>query len=162
MRYLIALLFAATLRATPVTHDEARTYLVGYEGYRTQPYKDDAYYSVGIGHTLKGTYVYSSYSSAQIEGWFNADLANARATCREGVRDFDGLPQDIQLVCLGLVWSVGPQGFLGFRHFRLALSKRAYNLAAVELADSRWHVQTSRRRFTDAYQVLTAHGQAHH
>lgn len=160
----VALLFAATsiCRAVPVTYSEARTYLVQWEGYKTTPYRDGpaGHYSVGIGHSLtaNGEVPRARYSPTQIERYFAADLSWALDACRAGVRRFDDLPKDIQLVALSVAFTTGRTGFHRFTNFRRALSWRAYDAAAVELADSKWRTQVSVSRFNHCVRVLRRKG----
>ncbi len=142
--------------AAPVTVGVAWGYLLPIEGYKTHPYKDGLSTSVGVGHclTCRGETVKETYSASEIRAFFIRDFAVSQEVARHGIKDFDNLPQDVQLVAIGLAFSVGPTGFMRFRMFRLAMSQRAYMAAATELADSKWYQQVSPRRARAAYNTL--------
>ena len=145
--FYLALLFCES-RATPDTAD-VFVNLVRFEGYKVIPYRDGNHWVIGVGHSLTGhkETVKKSYSYEEIRNYFLSDYAEALATCRRLVDDFDRLPEPIQLLCLNLVWSVGPTGFSKFKNFRLALKYCAYSTARIELALSKWasQVQPARR-----------------
>jgi hypothetical protein len=159
MRLLLALLCAATAYAAPVSTDHAYADLVRWEGHKLVPYRDQDGWSVGVGHalTMHGEPVKRSYTRAEVYQLFLHDFAVSKEVCRAGIRDFDRLPEDVQLVALGLAWGVGPTGFMRFRSFRLALSYRAYEAAVTELATSRWARQVSAARLNAAIHVLRSH-----
>lgn len=152
------LLFAAlpvVLPAQRVTPEECYTYLKRWEGYSTTVYRDGPGYSVGVGHYLGSSRPRRlTYSHAEIRQLFYRDLAIALAACERGVEGFSALPRQVQLVTLGVAWSVGPTGFMRFKEFRRALNWRAYEGAATELADSKWARQVGAARYNHAIGVL--------
>ncbi len=157
---IVWLLFSAlTSRGESLNVDAARTYLTRYEGYRLTAYEDREWtWSAGIGHSLGyGPPRRMTYTRAEVEAWFQSDLRVALAAARVSVRDFDQLPQDVQLVVVGLIWCVGPTGFAQFKDFRLALSHKAYNAAHISLALSKWAQQVGPARRNDALRVLGSH-----
>lgn len=149
---------APSALAAPVTLDQARAFLVQFEGYRLVPYRDGAHISVGIGHnlTVHGERVKSRYTALEVERMFRRDLVWALDACRAGVRDFDDLPERVQLVALGVCWTVGRTGFHRFTNFRRALSYRAYNSAAHELSRTPWARQVGEHRSRHHIHVLLA------
>ncbi len=166
MKRLLALaLFAlvtVTASAGVPSLDVTRRALITWEGYRDRPYKDGDGWSVGVGHSLTAHGEHGiwkrPYTAAEIERLYVKDYCVSIDTARRCVRDFDGLPQDVQLVVIGLVWTVGPTGFERFKSFRLALGMRAFNAAAHELHYTQpWASQVGARR-RDAYvQTLLHH-----
>jgi len=112
-------------------------------------YADNGYISCGIGHNLTaGRNRYSIqykvgqyYTPHQIEAYFRDDLINALYFARKGIWNFDNLPDEAKFVTISLIWTVGGEGFMKFKNFRLAMSRKMYNLAAMELKDSRWAKQ---------------------
>lgn len=154
---LLAALVATHLYATPVSPDAMRAYLIRYEGYRLTPYRDGNHWAVGVGHSLTAhRQAVRAYSRVEVERFLWTDLSWSLDACRRGVRDFDDLPHEVQLLCVGVAFTVGRTGFERFRQFRLALSHRAYNAAAHELRWSKWFTQVSAARANAAVRVLLA------
>ncbi len=140
------------------TIDQARAYLTQWEGRTTSVVtRANGERVVGIGHnTAFDRSVKSVYSDREIEALFNHDYVIAMGAARRGVRDFDGLPLDVRLVVVGLVWCCGPTGFQRFVELRRCLSSRFYEGAAVELVDSKWWHDVSARRANAALKTLRA------
>jgi lysozyme len=124
-----------------------------YEGYSEIPYKDGSCYAVGLGHRIYGE-IKRSYTTAEIDDFFDADLQRLVRVCRYGVYSFDTLPADIKQVCVGLAWTVGEQGFVDFQKFREAVSRRNYRQAAIELRGSKWYSQVGLKRSTNYINTL--------
>lgn len=156
MRSLLAVLFAMTLASSLVaqTRLDYRAFLVANEGYSLTPYLSANETHVGIGHLLKPGERHGRYTAAQIEALFNADLDYAVQSCRLAFVRFDELPADIKRVLVSLSFTVGRRGLMEFVNLRLAITYRAYQLAAVELADSRWWNQVQPSRAWQAYTIL--------
>lgn len=159
MRSLLAALFAMTLASSLVaqTRQEYRAFLVANEGYSLTPYLSANETHVGIGHLLKPGERHGRYTAAQVETLFNADLDYAVQSCRLAFVRFDELPKDVRLALVSLSFTVGRRGLLDFVNLRLAITYRAYQLAAAELADSRWWGQVSPGRAWQSYTILRSH-----
>ncbi len=154
MRYLL-LLLPLCVAAKPVTHQAAFPELRKWEGYSLVPYKDGVCMSVGLGHNLTAhAQPIRPYTDAECRAFYVHDFAIAQESCRAGVTDFDNLPQNVQIVTIGLVMCVGPKGFRAFKGLRLALSRRAFNAASAEIADSKWFHQVSRARAMATYNTF--------
>ncbi len=139
--FLLALLCVASAWAAPVDAATVRRSLIKWEGYYVVPYKDGRVnMSVGIGHNLTahGEPVRPRYTAAQINAMFDRDLMVALRACRTGVERFDELPEEVQLVCISLVWTCGAKGFMRFKDVRSALSRRAYTASSTMLYLSNW------------------------
>ena len=155
---LLATLLSLTapLHSAPITPEESLAYLREWEGVRSVVYRDAGGYSVGVGHWLgRARPAKTHYTQIEILSLFYRDLAIHHQACRRGIRDFDELPKEVQKLCLGLAWTVGPAGFRRFTNFRRAISHRAYQSAAAELVDSRWWSQVSPARRMASYRTLT-------
>jgi lysozyme len=148
-------LMAGVVRAQPTQADPFRSYLVSVEGYRQAPYRDQNHWAVGVGHNLSShKQPVRTYSRAQIDSFYQDDLAITLRAARGGVRDFDTLPLSARQVVVGLIWTTGPAGFRGFTRFRQALSTRDYHDAARELRASKWWTQVGQARARRAYEAL--------
>lgn len=160
MRPLVLLALAALaapLCADTLTAPDYRASLIRFEGVKTTPYKEkDGSWSVGIGHNLSAhsQQVKPSYTRDEISDFFDRDLAAATRAARALIQGFDDLPDAAKDVAINIIWGVGPTGFQSFRNLRLALSKRAYLAATVELVDSRWAKQVSKDRLDWAVKRL--------
>ncbi len=156
--FTILCCLAARLAAAPLDTDRAYAELVRWEGHRLVPYQDQDGWSVGVGHALTqhGEPVKRLYTRAEVRALFIHDLAVSLEACRAGVKGFDDLPEAVRLVCLNVVWSVGPAGFMAFKDFRFALSRRAFYASATALYLSRWYHQTSPARANWAIATLRA------
>lgn len=146
----------APLAAEPVSSVAIRDHLIRWEGYRLSPYRDGPGWSVGVGHSITANAERrkARYTAAEVERLLWADVSWALDAARQGIRDFDDLPPQVQLIALGVAFGTGRTGFHRFQSFRLALSRRAYNAAAHELAHSRWATQVSPERRTHYVNTL--------
>lgn len=164
MRHLLSIalfLLVATSAAAAPSLDTTRREMTRWEGYRDRPYRDGPGWSVGIGHSLtahaeRGIWK-RPYTAAEIERLYVRDYCVAIDTARRCVRDFDGLPADVQMVVVSVIWTVGRTGFERFTSFRLALGMRAYNAAAHQLWYSVWATQVSAARRDHHFRVLRSH-----
>lgn len=157
MRLIVILLCLATrLAATPLTTDRALLEMTRWEGHKLRPYRDADGWSVGVGHALTrhGEPVKRLYSRAEVYQLFLHDLAVSLEICRSGVRGFDDLPTEVQLVCVNLAWTCGPAGFMAFRDLRFSLSHRAYDAATTALYLSQWYRTQPAARANWAIHVL--------
>ncbi len=149
LRLLTILVCLATrLAAAPLGTDRAYAEMVRWEGHRLIPYRDQDGWSVGVGHalTMHGEPVKRAYSRTEVRQLFLRDLAVSLEACRSGVKNFDSLPEDVQLIALSVAWTCGPTGFRQFKDFRFALSHRTYYAAATTLYLSRWYRQVAPSR----------------
>ncbi len=162
VKALLLVLFCAcaTLtRAAPLDTSRVYAELVRWEGHRLVPYRDQDGWSVGVGHalTMHGEPVKRIYTRAEVYQLFLRDLAVSKEACRVGVRDFDDLPEEVQLIALQVAWTCGPSGFARFKDFRFCLSNRAYYAAATQLYLSRWYRQVSPARANAAITTLRSY-----
>ena len=154
--YLALLSFVPSLGAAP-SLGIIRESLIKWEGYRLTPYKDGRATCVGVGHNLTARREKAKprYTALEVERFLLRDIAAALDTCRAAVDRFDGLPDDVQLVCINVAFTCGRSGFMRFTNLRRALKYRAYELAASELGHSLWYrSQVSPARARWAYGVL--------
>lgn len=147
LAFVLLSLVAPLSKAAPTEADHFIS-LLRWESFRLTPYNDGAHRCVGLGHNLDAhkELPKTVYSQAELMTLFRSDLATSLRAAREGVRDFDELPDEVQLAITGLLWTVGPTGFLKFKNLRLALSMRHFSGAASELYSSKWFRQVSAQR----------------
>lgn len=139
---------AAPTQPDTLSYAAIRAHVIQYEGYRFVPYPDGPGWSVGAGHSLTANMEprKARYTVAEVERYLRQDIAWSWDAARAGITDFDSLPQDAQLVAIGVAITVGRTGFERFSAFRFALSHRAFNAALTELGNSRWRRQVSLAR----------------
>lgn len=149
---------AAPTQADSLSPTTVELHLRRFEGYRTVPYRDGPSWSVGVGHNLSAHRepVKARYTDVEIRRFLLADTAAALDACRLGVTGFDDLPVEVQLVCIDLAFTTGSTGFQRWGNLRLALGRRAYSSAAIELTLSRWWRQVSAERANWALRALRA------
>lgn len=161
-KYISVLLFAGIClcKAQPSENEIAvyQPFLVQYEGYCQKVYLDNwGTKSVGIGHNLSAHRQESwrkVYNHAQIQLFFIQDLTDALKSARSYVINFDGKPEEIKQVIIGIIWTVGDNGFSKFYKLRLALANANYKLASIELKNSLWSTQVSENRVNDFCYIL--------
>ncbi len=160
MRLLwLMLCLVVTATAAPLSTDTVYATMVRWEGHKVVPYRDQDGWSVGVGHALSrhGEPVKRAYTRAEVYRLFVRDYAVSLEICRAGVSGFDGLPEDVRLVCLNVAWGCGPSGFMAFKDLRRSLSRRAYTAAATSLYLSRWYQQVSPARANWAVNTLRSY-----
>lgn len=148
IRPIFAILALTTAAHAAPSWAKCRAELIRWEGYRVIPYRDGESWSVGIGHNLtaNGQTPKSYYSPAEIDRFFANDLSWALDACRQGVRNFDALPERVQLVAIGVAFGVGRTGFHKMHSFRKALTERNFPAARTALKGYRWAKQVSPTR----------------
>lgn len=158
----VMLLMVLPVKAKPLTEPEIQSYITflkEYEGFSAEVYTDSyGDLCVGIGHNLSAHRQVTKqryYNIRQINRFFNTDLEEALVTAHSCVWNFDQQPEVIQRLIVGVIWTVGDQGFRKFYKFRLALGKNDYRLAASELRHSLWFTQVQEERSRDYITLLT-------
>ncbi len=145
MRLLLLLLLASPLAAAPVDQTVAFGHLLQFEGWKLRPYRDGPGWSVGLGHSLTSHHepVKKTYTDAECRALYAADFQSAIRGCRIAFKGFDDLPAEVQLAILNVAWTCGPTGLMRFTNLRFAVAHRAWSVAAVEVAQSKWARQVS-------------------
>lgn len=161
MRLLsLLLLFAApTLFAAP-SLDAIKAHIAHWEGFSLAPYNRSikgvvVETSVGYGHNLRahGEPI-RLYTQEEVDAFFARDVEDALRACRH-IKDFDRLPDQVQLCCIGIAFSTGPTGFSKWKGLRRALNGRLYELAGYEIASSVWARQVGQTRMRAYFDVVS-------
>ena len=142
--------------STSTSRDDFKAYIIKWEGCVKEPVVNDGVITVGIGHrimTHEGGHDIH-LTDADVERLYQDDLKTAFACARASITSFDTLPQKVQWVVLSVIWSVGPTRFQDFSGFQLALNHHMYQIAAVELASSKWFRQVAPARAMEHYNSL--------
>ena len=118
------------------------------EGYRNQIYYDQVGKpTIGFGHLIKKGEKFlhqKKYSKKYLNNLFENDFGSALSDFykRYKVR---GLSKKSQEVLLEMIFQLGIRNCLKFKKFNKSLKKKLPHMAALEMLNSRWHVQTPKR-----------------
>ena len=118
------------------------------EGYNNQIYYDQVGKpTIGFGHLIKKREKFlhhKKYSKKYLNKLFENDFSLA-------LNDFNNsykaksLSKNSQEVLLEMIFQLGIKNCLKFKKFNKLLRKKLLHMAALEMLDSRWHVQTPKR-----------------
>lgn len=138
------------------TSSDYRKFLIKYEGCIYSPIYNTNEIKVGIGHNLINSTeaIKQYYRPREIDMFFMQDLEVSIKAARKNIYHFDFLPMNAKLVIISIIFTTGPAGFAKFSHFNLAISKRDYRLAAMELRNSKWFAQVGKRRAEEHFEML--------
>lgn len=154
----IAFFFVAlSAYSTPITSAQIYAELSRWEGVHNEIYRDGNGWSVGLGHYLGPRKpLRSYYSDYEIRDFFRKDSAMVLRILRKGIKHFDDLPQDVQLACVHLPFTLGPSGFMEFKIFRQAMSNRDYEAASNAIWPSKWYEDVGLRRAYHVHSTIRA------
>lgn len=111
------------------------------EGFSGKIYKDTTgKNTVGYGRNLDDNPLTRSEASYLLQN----DLKKVRKQARQ-FPFYDRMNSARKNVILNMVYNLGIRSFTGFRRMITALSTQDYELAAVEMLDSKWAVQVGER-----------------
>ena len=118
------------------------------EGYRNQIYYDQlGKPTIGFGHLIKKKekfFYQKKYSKKCLNAIFENDfnLALDDFSKRYNVKN---LSKNLQEVLLEIIFQLGIKNFLKFKRFHKFLKKKYLHMAALEMLDSCWYIQTPKR-----------------
>jgi len=116
-------------------------HLVWAEGERLDLYKDSVgIYTIGVGHNIQEKGVSKAVSRLMLKEDIQSVVDDSRT-----LDYWHNLDSVRQLVVADMVFNLGLSRFLKFVNLNKALTIQDYNLAAVEMKDSRWYRQVGRR-----------------
>jgi len=122
-----------------------------HEGYRKFPYSDSVgLLTVGIGRNLE--HVGISEEEAEILLANDVEVARQAASTMDY---YESLSDERKDAVVNLIFNMGLSRFLGFKKMNAALYIGDYELAAVELLDSKYAVQVGDRARELASQIKT-------
>ena len=111
-------------------------------GGRFFPYEDSVWkLTLGYGRNLEDIGISEEEAGVLLDN----DIARVVAECRRSFGWFDGLDEVRQHVIISMVFNVGRPGFLGFKKMISAIEKSDWQMAAIEMLDSKWSEQVGRR-----------------
>ena len=118
------------------------------EGYRNQIYHDQlGKPTIGFGHLVRKKekfYHQKKYSKKYLNTVFENDF-NLALNDFNNSYNIKNLSKNLQEVLLEMIFQLGIKNCLKFKKFNKLLKKKLLHMAALEMLDSRWHVQTPKR-----------------
>ena len=146
--------------------DSIRDRVIDHEGKRNTVYKDSrGIPTIGVGFNLNRqdsntllTQVganpgqikrgQSKLSNKQINTLLNKDLKKSKEDAKQLVKNFTGLPSEIQGVLIEMVFNLGKFGLAKFKKFLDYINKKNWKKASIEMLNSDWAKQVGRRSKT--------------
>lgn len=121
--------------------DICRAQLPVDEGRKSMPYTDsEGIPTVGIGRNLQ-----TGLAPDEIDYLFANDLKKADAAARALFPAFDALSDNRKAVLVNMAFNMGQSRLAGFVKMRAAIEAGNFELAALEMANSKWAVQVGAR-----------------
>ncbi len=118
------------------------------EGYRNVCYLDQlGYPTIGYGHLIKKNekkFFKKKHSKQDLNKIFIHDLNNAIIDFKKNYNP-NKIPNHIQEILIEMIFQLGIKNVLKFKKFNFHLRQKKYYLAALEMLDSRWYLQTPKR-----------------
>ncbi len=118
------------------------------EGYRNLIYYDQLEKpTIGFGHLIKKREKFlhkKKYSKKYLNILFEHDFNLALSDFNKSYKA-KGLSKNSQEVLLEMIFQLGIKNCLKFKKFNKALKKKLPHMAALEMLNSRWHIQTPKR-----------------
>lgn len=126
--------------------------LMKHEGLRLKPYTDSVgKLTIGIGRNLDDVGISKQEALAML----THDIDTARNELLTHYPSFEQLSPTRMDACINMVFNMGIARFSGFKRFIKALLDHDYELAAIEMLDSKWARQVGYRATELANQVRT-------
>ena len=110
-----------------------------HEGFRGEVYRD----TLGFNTIGYGTKLPLSKKEASV--LLEMRLKEKIKELEEKEPFINSLPLDKQSILVEMSYQLGVNGVLKFKKMWVALKNSDYKIAALEMLDSRWHIQTPRR-----------------
>ena len=107
--------------------------------------------TTGIGHLINewdeeyGKPVGTPVSEERVNDLFDKDIEVTISECKELFDNFDELPEEVQKICANMMFNMGRPRLSGFKKFRAAISNNDWQECAIQMEDSRWHKQVTKR-----------------
>jgi len=132
--------------------DQLRIELAEDEGCKFEVYLDHlGLPTVGIGHLITeddpehGCSVGTEVSADRVQALFRRDIAITIEDCQRMFDNFDDLPEEVQLICANMMFTLGYPRMSKFKMFRAAIEVRNWQEAAEQMIDSKWYDQVTNR-----------------
>ena len=129
-------------------YSELKEQIQEHEGFVDTVYKDSLGFArIGFGHLVREDDPYKegeTYSKEQLQEQFDKDFDEAKTNAFSLIGDLS-LHHHAKCVIIEMVFQLGIGGVSKFKAMWKALEQNDYNTASLEMLDSRWAKQTSKR-----------------
>jgi lysozyme len=124
--------------------------LIKHEGLRLFPYKDTTgHTTIGVGRNLDDRGITEDEAAYLL----NNDIADFGNQLSEKIYWFDSAPEKVKVVLVDMAFNMGVNGLLSFHNTLEHIKNGNYQLAAVDMLQSKWAQQVGTRA-TDLSQIL--------
>jgi lysozyme len=144
MKKILLFLLASSF-VSAQSYEEYKAHFVFEEGKRNYAYADAGGKSIGIGHFIQPHEDIDYLNDEQIDAYFRVDLRNAINNAKSLIPNFDKHDKEVKIILVSMAFNLGYNGFYKFLKFRKAINNMDYDLAIVELSNSKWAKQVPNR-----------------
>ena len=114
-----------------------------HEGFSSVVYKCTAGYdTIGYGKRIK----YLQVTEEQATEWLEEDLENLKYTLSTRYNWFLSAPQEVKDVVMNMNYQLGVSAFSKFKKTIKYIANKDYQMASVEILDSKWARDDTPRR----------------
>ena len=114
-----------------------------HEGFSSVVYKCTAGYdTIGYGKRIK----YLQVTEEQATEWLEEDLENLKYTLSTRYNWFLSAPQEVKDVVMNMNYQLGVSAFSKFKKTIKYIANKDYQMASVEMLDSKWARDDTPRR----------------
>ena len=132
--------------------DKLREELAEDEGCKYEIYLDHlGLATFGIGHLITkddpeyGRDVGTVIEQGRVQSAFNLDITVTIEDCHRLYKNFDELPEEVQLIIANMMFNLGYPRLSKFKGMKAGVDARDWSVAADEMVDSRWYTQVPNR-----------------
>ena len=122
------------------------------EGVKYEVYNDHlGYATFGVGHLVlesdeeHGAALGTAVSESRVIEAFEQDCENVLRDCNILYEDFASLPEEVQQIIANMMFNMGRTRLSKFKGMKRGVDARDWHAAAVEMVDSNWYRQVTRR-----------------
>ena len=150
MKYFVLLLLSTQLCLS----QDYFGFISHWEGIRTNSYTcSQGFKTVGVGHRVVEGEKCENLTSEEVFALFEKDLAIAESHARKVILNFENRLTIVKLICVDLIYNLGPTGFNKFKKTIKACNDYDYVLMSEELKNSLWYLQAGRRSKHHVYKL---------
>ena len=132
--------------------DKLREELAEDEGCKYEIYLDHlGLATFGIGHLITkddpeyGKDVGTVIEQGRVQSAFNLDITVTIEDCHRLYKNFDELPEEVQLIIANMMFNLGYPRLSKFKGMKAGVDAKSWSSAADEMVDSRWYTQVPNR-----------------
>ena len=132
--------------------DKLREELAEDEGCKYEIYLDHlGLPTMGIGHLITkddpeyGLSVGTVVEQSRVQAAFNLDITITLEDCQRLYKDFNDLPEEVQLIIANMMFNLGYPRLSKFKGMKANVDARDWPGAADEMVASKWYTQVPNR-----------------